>query len=94
VIDAPHWGENFPQTIAQVIDFETKHPKHTPAKEALMRPTFGYGAARYYQRLNFILTTSVLLTQALEHNPTTTQRLLRQIEERAAARLTRKVTTP
>ena len=76
--------------LPAVIDFEAAHPASTPRKEVLIRKTFGLSAARYYQRLNAILTTSVLLTQALEHDPSTTNRLLTAIADRAAKR-TRKV---
>lgn len=78
--------------LAELITFEAAHPRFTGAKQVLIRRTFTCSAARYYQQLNNILTTENLLTQALEQDPVTTRRLLRQRDERAATRDTRKVT--
>ncbi|WP_166790640.1 MULTISPECIES: DUF3263 domain-containing protein [unclassified Cryobacterium] len=81
-------------TVTDVIDFEARFPAMSSRKEVAIRRTFRISAARYFQRLNAILTTQVLLTHALEHDPLTTARLLRAIEERATRRNARKVTLP
>jgi len=78
--------------LAEILDFEAVHLVHTPSKEILIRATFGLSAAQYYQRLFYILTTGVLLAQALEHDPVTTHQLQRLQAERAAKRQSRKVT--
>lgn len=78
--------------VADVLDFEAANPRNDHRKEMRIRTRFGLSAARYYQRLHYIITVGVLLTQALEHDPITTQRLLRLQDERAAKRNTRKVT--
>lgn len=78
-------GELTPPDVGQIIDIETQHPGgHTGLKEQRMRDDLGLSPTRYYQRLGRILDTAELLQAALEHNPTTTNRLLHNREQRAA----------
>lgn len=47
--------------IASVLDFEHDHPsREADGKEALIRKTFNCSAARYYQRLNYLITDGEL----------------------------------
>jgi Protein of unknown function (DUF3263) len=45
-----------------VLDFEDLHPIHDAGKLAGIRTTFGWPAARYYQRLHQIILTPAAIS--------------------------------
>lgn len=65
-----------PPDIGLVIDLEAKHPGgHNGHKEQAMRDQLDLNPSAYYRRLGQILDTPDLLTVALQHDPSTTNRL-------------------
>jgi hypothetical protein len=68
-----------------VLDFESRWPRHTAAKEAKIREVFGLSVARYYQRLNTVIDSPA----AVRHDPLLVGRLQRTRDARAQARATR-----
>lgn len=75
-----------PLTVAELLDFEAAHPGiHPGAKETTIRATFGISSIRYHQLLNQALMTR----EALQHDPFTTNRLLRLREDHRARRIAR-----
>lgn len=60
-------------TDRAMLAFEHQWWKHAGSKEQAIRTTFGVGATTYYQRLNRLLDDPA----ALEHDPTTVNRLRR-----------------
>lgn len=73
-------------TVAQLLDFAAAHPgRHTGNTEAAIREHFGIHYARYYLLLDRAIHTAA----ALEHDPVTTHRLLREEQTAARARAAR-----
>lgn len=75
--------------VAILLDFELRHPSMSQAKYQAIRAEIHVSPVRYYQQLTQVLTDEALLAEALQHDPTTTHRLLRQRDARAAARKAR-----
>lgn len=73
--------------VTRLIDFEAKHPGPAQGRKYLaIQDELHVTLTRYYFRLNRILADEALLAEAMQHDPTTTQRLIRAREERAATR--------
>jgi hypothetical protein len=66
-----------------LLDFEDSHPAHTGGKEEGIRVELGLSAARYYQRLDRLLTEA----EVVAAYPQLASRRLRQ-RARATARRT------
>lgn len=75
-------------TTAELLAIEARHPVLTEAKRAAIRDA-GLTEVRYFLRLTRILTDEALLAEAVRIDPTTTHRLLRQRDVRAATRKAR-----
>ncbi|WP_269268845.1 DUF3263 domain-containing protein [Microbacterium sp. H37-C3] len=64
----------------QLLDFEAAHPTWTGSKEEAIIRELGLRPARYWQLLHRV----VLTREAVEHDPMTSHRIVRQIEERSS----------
>lgn len=70
-------------TIAELLDFEAAHPKHTGRKETRIRDELHTTPARYYQLLHRAADTQ----EGQAHNPTTA-RIIRARHTRTPERPT------
>lgn len=60
-----------PPTVAELLDFEAGHRRHTGDKEMAIIRQLGITPARYYQLLHRAVPTE----EALRHDPILTNRL-------------------
>lgn len=67
-------------STAQLLDFEAANPAWTGRKEEAIIRELGLRPARYWQ----LLHRAVLTREAVEHDPMTSHRIVRQIEERSS----------
>ncbi len=68
--------------LTVMLDIESRHRRHTPAKEAEIRDRTGLGAVRYYQVLDRLLDTG----RAVQRDPLLVARLRRsRVSGRGAA---------
>ena len=75
-------------TLAEVIDFEAAHPGPAGgAKSTLIRDQLELTPIRYYQLLILYSNTP----EALEHDPVTTHRILRDTSNRIRSRTEREL---
>ncbi|BDI23982.1 DUF3263 domain-containing protein [Herbiconiux sp. L3-i23] len=49
--------------VRALLDFEDTHPGHTGAKEEGIRVELGLSAARYYQRLDLLLSKADIVAE-------------------------------
>lgn len=75
--------------IVELLALEASQPHHTPRKATTIRDRFGCSPARYYLDVVRMINTPDLRRQALEHDPSTTNRLIRIRDERHAHRTRR-----
>jgi hypothetical protein len=68
-----------------ILAMETAWPRHSGAKEEVIRAQLGMSAARYYQLLGRLIESD----SALEYDPMLVRRLRRIRDSRAYARSTR-----
>lgn len=61
-------------TVAELLDFEAKHPRHTGAKEVAIRDELDLAPARFYQ----LLHRAAVSLEGQTHDPMTAKRVLRQ----------------
>lgn len=66
----------------QLLEFEESHPRHTRAKEDLLRSEFGLSPARYYQTMSTLIDTAA----ALRDYPLLVRRLRRRRDDQRRAR--------
>jgi len=58
-------------TVAELLDFEAEHPRHTGAKEVAIRVELGVTPARFYQ----LLDRAASSLEGQWHDPMTARRL-------------------
>ncbi|WP_334149917.1 DUF3263 domain-containing protein [Microbacterium sp.] len=68
-----------------ILSMETAWPRHSGAKEEVIRAQLGMSAARYYQLLGRLIESE----SALEYDPMLVRRLRRIRDSRAYTRSTR-----
>lgn len=76
-------------SVAELLAFEARFPTLTEGKRAAIRTELGITELRYFLTLTRMLADEALLAEAIRIDPTTTHRLLRQRDERAATRKAR-----
>lgn len=69
-------------TVAELLAFEERHPRHTGAKEEQIRVELRITPARYYQQLHQAIATR----EALELNPAVVHRVQDRLEQARQAR--------
>lgn len=75
-----------PISVERLLDFAAKYTgKYTGAVDEAIRTELGITPARYFQ----LLSRAIRTTTALEHDPQTTNRLLRQADQQARIRAAR-----
>ena len=73
-------------TTAELLDFAAAHPgRHTSITDMAIRHEFGITPTRYVD----LLHRAVQTPEALQHDPTTTRRILRENQAAATARARR-----
>lgn len=83
--NAPHTPE-LSQVERSVLEFEARHPRHTPRKDDLIRRELDLSVTRYYR----ILGTLIESPAALEFDPLLVGRLRRMQQSRSAERAARR----
>lgn len=75
-----------PISVEQLLDFAAAHTgRFDGAVDEAIRAELGITPARYFQ----LLSRAIRTTAALEHDPQTTNRLLRQADQQARIRAAR-----
>lgn len=72
-------------TPAQLLAFEARHPKHTPAKTHAIRHQLGISEVRYYTLLHHAARS----VEGIKSDPMTARTVRERIEKRAREGLNR-----
>ncbi|MEW2011215.1 DUF3263 domain-containing protein [Microbacterium sp. NPDC078814] len=72
-------------TPAELLAFEARHPKHTPAKTHAIRHQLGISEVRYYT----LLHRAARSVDGISVDPVTARMVRERIENRARARTNR-----